>query len=154
MTLHHASFGWLKVFLIIMAAILLIAVAGYAAYRFMVQPAVDDGVVDSTPSDDSAGGEDEDTPADTTPEPEPEPNPSLLDSDGDGLTNADELAAGTLSNNSDTDDDGLGDREEIKVYDTDPNEEDTDGDGYTDGDEVENGYNPNGDGKLLNVPTN
>lgn len=84
---------------------------------------------------------------------------ALLDDDGDGLTNAEELELGTLPDDDDTDnddltdgeevneyetdpldadsdDDGLSDGEEINDEDTDPNEEDTDEDGLTDGDEV------------------
>ena len=48
----------------------------------------------------------------------------------------------------DTDGDGLFDREEVKVYATDPLKPDTDGDGFSDGDEVKGGYNPRGAGKL------
>lgn len=48
-----------------------------------------------------------------------------LDSDKDGLTNAQEAQ-----------------------YGTDPNNPDTDGDGFKDGDEVKAGYNPKGTGKL------
>ena len=47
----------------------------------------------------------------------------------------------------DSDNDGLTDAEE-EVYGTDKNNSDTDGDGYTDGAEVQNGYNPLGEGKL------
>ncbi len=47
----------------------------------------------------------------------------------------------------DSDGDGLSDQEEI-TYSTNPKKADTDGDGFRDGDEVKNGYNPNGDGKL------
>ncbi|MFC1787853.1 hypothetical protein ACFLZY_01385 [Patescibacteria group bacterium] len=57
-------------------------------------------------------------------------------------------------NNSDTDADGLFDREEVEVYGTDPLNSDTDGDTYLDGDEVTNGYDPNGTGRLFGVPTN
>lgn len=74
-----------------------------------------------------------------------------LDSDLDGLTNAEEAALGTDPNNPDTDHDGLTDREEVKVYLTDPLNADTDGDGFKDGDEVKNGYNPKGAGKLLDI---
>jgi len=49
---------------------------------------------------------------------------------------------------TDSDNDGLTDIEELKVYGTDPKKADTDGDGYSDGDEVKNGYNPLGEGKL------
>jgi hypothetical protein len=56
------------------------------------------------------------------------------DSDGDGLTDADELIWGTDS--SDTDGDGLLDGEEVYTDFTDPTNYDTDGDGLLDGDEV------------------
>jgi len=48
----------------------------------------------------------------------------------------------------DSDADGLTDEEENNIWGTDPNNPDTDTDGYTDGQEVQNGYNPNGEGKL------
>lgn len=51
---------------------------------------------------------------------------TAIDTDGDGLTDQDEMLYGTLPDNTDTD-----------------------GDGYSDGDEVKNGYNPNGEGKLV-----
>ena len=47
----------------------------------------------------------------------------------------------------DSDGDGLFDAEE-EIYKTNPKNPDTDGDGYLDGDEIENGYNPLGEGKL------
>ncbi|MFA6525351.1 MAG: hypothetical protein WCT33_03745 [Patescibacteria group bacterium] len=47
----------------------------------------------------------------------------------------------------DTDQDGLFDADEAD-YGTDINNPDSDGDSYSDGSEVENGYNPNGAGKL------
>jgi outer membrane protein OmpA-like peptidoglycan-associated protein len=59
-----------------------------------------------------------------------------LDSDGDGLTDEEELLLGTDPFNPDTDGDGLTDGEEVKVYKTDPLNPDTDYDGLTDGDEV------------------
>jgi len=51
---------------------------------------------------------------------------------------------------TDSDNDGLTDMEEINTYGTDPNNIDTDGDGYVDGEEVENGFDPAvpGDAKL------
>ena len=71
-----------------------------------------------------------------------------VDSDGDSLTDAEEVTFGTNINLIDSDFDGLSDYEELKVYGTNPLNPDTDGDGYTDGDEVKNGYSPKGEGKL------
>ena len=64
------------------------------------------------------------------------------DTDGDGLTDEEEVFYGTDPANPDTDDDGLSDYNEIFVYSTDPLEEDTDDDGISDGDEVVNGWDP------------
>jgi hypothetical protein len=84
-----------------------------------------------------------------------EVNPSAVaapkDSDGDGLSDDEEIKLGTNPNSPDTDNDGLTDREEVKVYGTNPLNADTDGDGYTDGDEVKGGYNPKGPGKLYQL---
>lgn len=52
------------------------------------------------------------------------------------------------SGNIDSDGDGLSDYDEINKYFTDPKNPDTDGDGFTDGAEIKNGYNPCGQGKL------
>lgn len=94
-----------------------------------------------------------------------------MDADGDGLTNDQELQAGTDVKNPDTDGDGLSDfselkqhrtdpkrfdtdgdgltdGEEVSKYRTDPLRKDTDGDGYSDGIEVQGGYNPLGTGKM------
>lgn len=60
---------------------------------------------------------------------------SMLDSDGDGLTNAEEADLGTDPDNVDSDEDGLRDLKETTVG-TDPLVADTDGDGLSDGDEV------------------
>jgi hypothetical protein len=59
-----------------------------------------------------------------------------LDSDGDGLTDEDELAYGTDPLDQDTDDDGLSDGEEVLTFSTDPLNVDTDSDGIQDGTEV------------------
>ena len=63
-----------------------------------------------------------------------------VDTDGDGLTDAEEAELGTDANSADSDGDGLTDAEEINEYETDPLNSDTDGDGLSDGDEV-NSYN-------------
>ncbi len=59
------------------------------------------------------------------------------DDDNDGLTNAEERRYGTDPNNPDTDGDGLTDGEEVKRYHTNPLNPDTDGDGLPDGEEVQ-----------------
>ena len=51
--------------------------------------------------------------------------------------------------NLDSDGDGLTDYEEIHIYGTNPLVTDTDGDGYPDGEEVRAGYNPLGEGRLV-----
>ncbi|MDD5251690.1 MAG: hypothetical protein PHT12_03580 [Patescibacteria group bacterium] len=88
-------------------------------------------------------------PAVTPPAVEP---PPAVDTDGDGLTDAEEQQLGTDPTKTDTDGDGLTDREEVQIYHTNPLNPDTDGDGFQDGAEVKNGYNPNGPGKLFGVP--
>lgn len=71
-----------------------------------------------------------------------------MDFDKDGLWDKDEAKNRTNPRLADTDNDGLTDYQEVKVYRTDPNNPDTDGDGHTDGDEVKNGYDPLGPGRL------
>jgi hypothetical protein len=90
--------------------------------------------------------------APTEPVVPPEPANQPLDSDGDGLSDEDEEIRGTNPQSADTDSDNLSDGEEVNVYGTDPTNPDTDGDSYLDGDEVKAGYNPNGEGRLLNLP--
>ncbi|WP_083317094.1 hypothetical protein, partial [Corynebacterium sp. HMSC071B10] len=70
------------------------------------------------------------------------------DSDGDGLTDKEEEAAGTDPNNPDSDGDGLTDKEELdgsknNGEPTDPNKSDSDGDGVSDKDEIDAGTDPN-----------
>lgn len=77
--------------------------------------------------------------------------PKSPDLDQDGLTAEEEIQYGTSDHAMDTDQDLLNDREEIKIYVTNPLKSDTDGDGYGDGEEVRNLYNPNGPGKLFNL---
>lgn len=58
------------------------------------------------------------------------------DPDGDGLPNWREAELGTDPNNPDTDGDGLSDGDEVRIWGTNPLRRDTDGDGLSDGDEV------------------
>jgi len=73
------------------------------------------------------------------------------DDDRDGLSNDKEKELGTDIKKADTDSDGLNDYEEVNIYKTDPKNKDSDGDSFSDGEEVEKGYNPKGEGELLNT---
>jgi hypothetical protein len=64
------------------------------------------------------------------------------DYDKDGLTNAEELSAGTDPARPDTDGDGLTDGAEVVDHGTDPTSADTDGDGMPDGWELGYGLDP------------
>jgi 6-phosphogluconolactonase (cycloisomerase 2 family) len=71
-----------------------------------------------------------------------DPGVAGQDPDHDGLTNLEEYQHGTDPNNSDTDGDGLSDGDEVHKYHTDPLNPDTDGDGLSDGEEVRLGTDP------------
>ncbi len=74
-----------------------------------------------------------------------------VDQDRDGLSDTEETAAGTDPAVADTDGDALSDRDEVRIYTTNPRDSDTDGDSFLDGDEVRAGFNPSGSGDLLNL---
>ncbi len=153
--------GGMNAVLIVAVILVIFGVSGFFAYRIMVQPADSTSVIDSVPDggvvvgdDDDVGTTEQPSDGNATSIPVETTNPAtLLDSDGDGLTNARELEVGTSVTKADTDGDGLGDKEEVEVYGTNARKADTDGDGYLDGQEVSGGYNPNGEGKLFTVPT-
>jgi len=71
-----------------------------------------------------------------------------IDTDRDGLTDDRELELGTNPLVPDTDNDGLGDFQEVVIYNTDPLDPDTDNDGFLDGLEVKNNFNPLGPGTI------
>lgn len=144
-----------KTILIVVIAFVAMGLAAYLAYTFMNPKA--DKVVE-TPGGQTAGETDEnavipDGKGDGQGTPDVPDVQIVIDTDGDGLTNDEEKAAGTNVAKPDTDNDLLGDREEVQVYGTDPLRADTDDDGYTDGQEVRSGYNPNGPGKILEIPS-
>lgn len=92
----------------------------------------------TTPTVIQGTGEGGTTPSDVTPL-----APEVLDLDADGLLNIEEDELGTDKNNPDSDGDGLFDREEVKIYLTNPLNPDSDGDGVSDGQEVRQGKDPN-----------
>lgn len=153
-----------KLLVVIMGSILVVGIAGALSYYLLVGRASGVPEVPEQAEEESAAGEAVDIDAGrnegtdeaaiqevpiTTKAPVVEP-----DSDQDGLSDAEEAALGTSVSSQDTDEDGLFDREEVEVYKTNPLDSDTDGDTYQDGAEVSGGYNPNGSGKLFELPGN
>jgi hypothetical protein len=159
----------LFVLVLLLLGLALVGLGAYFSYQALGGPAdgqetpAEPGAQDqepgtSPPSGDRDADQNEEEPepaADPEPESEPEDEPSqpepVLDSDSDGLTDAEEAELGTDPVEPDTDGDGLFDREEVRVYETDPTNPDTDSDGYEDGAEVDAGYDPNGPGKLFDL---
>ncbi len=74
-----------------------------------------------------------------------------IDTDKDGLDDVREQQLGTDPDKTDSDGDGLTDGDEVLIWKTDPLNQDSDGDTYLDGEEVRQGYNPLGPGKLFNA---
>jgi Tol biopolymer transport system component len=69
-------------------------------------------------------------------------NPNLVDTDGDGLNDMDEQRAGTNPLITDSDGDGLSDGQEVLVLHTSPINADTDGDGQPDNVDSDPGHLP------------
>lgn len=81
------------------------------------------------------------------PEPKEKVNfsdPTSLDSDSDGLSDAEEARLGTDPAKKDSDGDGLTDYQEVRTFTTNPLSQDTDRDSYSDKTEIDKGYNPKG----------
>lgn len=162
---EHSQGAIMKKVFVALFGLVLLALVVWGAYRFFVSKNntpntnnTQNQAVDNTPAN----------PDNTNNQPE-----VILDEDGDGLSDAEETAIGsdpklpdtdndglsdkdevrihrTSPTNPDTDNDGLYDKEEIFTYQTNPLDPDTDNDTYLDGVEVQNGYNPNGEGLLIN----
>lgn len=71
-----------------------------------------------------------------------DPSDALTDLDGDGLNNLEEYSLDTDPTAFDTDGDGLSDGDEVNVYATSPLNADSDGDLMSDGFEVTHGFDP------------
>ena len=74
-----------------------------------------------------------------------ETNPNEWDTDGDGLGDRNEMVTYNTDPTQikDSDGDGLADESEINIYRTQPNDRDSDNDGFEDGEEINMGTNPN-----------
>ena len=148
--------GKLGLIIAIVVIVLVLGIGGYFVYSMMMNAGDDSNVVVTPPvSTDSNGTQitEPTTPEVTEPVTEPEATTPVfnIDSDGDGISNEDELALGTNPNSLDSDGDGLFDGEETKIYFTNPTNPDSDGDSYLDGEEVANGFDPNGPGRLFEI---
>jgi serine/threonine protein kinase len=146
--------AWLPSWLPVLLMVLCCALAGLAA---AVGPGLYDRAFPSpTPT---ASGTPSQTPVSTatpTPSLTPTSTPNAtatwgaLDSDGDGLSNADEINIyRTDPYKYDTDADGLSDGDEVYKYKTDPLDNDTDNDTWLDGEEVALSLQLFGEGPIL-----
>ncbi len=152
---HGQRKGVLKVFLVFVVVAAIIGVAAILTYMLLLSKSAATPATNTTETDNSqTATNSQKTNTAAIVAPTPEATPKIVDSDGDGLSDAQEMEIGTDVDVADTDADGLSDREEIQVYDTNPLRSDTDGDSYLDGAEVSSGYDPNGEGKLFQVPNN
>jgi hypothetical protein len=172
---------WFKIIIIIIV-VLILALGGYLVYSKFIQPSPSTTPAAPSGGSD-ANGDAADNSADNNPTPTSTDsvanNPvgnapatttdlsatgaatstasttplSLTDADSDGLTDAEEALLGTNPLLADTDNDALGDYEEVNIYKTNPLNPDTDGDTYLDGAEVKAGFDPNGPGKLPGIAT-
>jgi hypothetical protein len=68
---------------------------------------------------------------------------TVMDTAHSSATSFDPLTGTVVDDVDDSDGDGLSDADEVEVYSTDPQNPDTDGDGVNDGDEVAQGTDPN-----------
>lgn len=153
--LEEPKKSWAKLLVLIIAGIFVVlGVGGWIFFRgyFLkarqAKPAAESQKSIETQPTSEVFPEPETTEAPPAPPEEAAP----IDTDGDGLIDDEELMVGTDSSLSDTDGDQLGDKDEVRVYKTDPLNPDTDGDTYLDGEEVRSGYDPKGKGKLFQVP--
>ena len=81
-------------------------------------------------------------------------NDSNSDNDNDGITNLDELKYNSNPNKKDSDGDRLSDYDEVFKYFTDANKIDTDSDGINDYDEIAMNINPNEKNSIINGVSN
>lgn len=145
----HMSAG--KIILFVVGTVAIIGVAGFISYYVL---SAREPVVPTIVTEEPAGEVTQ--PVEEEPAVSEQPvgeEPQAVDTDKDGLTDEEEATLGTSPRSSDTDRDELYDYEEVNVYHTNPLSKDSDGDSYEDGVEITGGYDPNGPGKLLQLPS-
>lgn len=147
---------WIMVAIIALVGIgLIIGLIMWVYVNIIAAPPVQESTIPETPTEIEQATETTPTEDIITPE---TVDTSILfgepiDTDEDGLDDAQEKSLGTDPQNWDTDGDDLSDADEIVVWKTDPLNPDSDGDNFLDGHEVKNGYNPGGPGKIFEPPT-
>jgi len=153
-SVESKKFNW-KLVVILVIAVVLVVLVGLLASKFIMS-SQETAPTEGLPNVSNAVKEKVEIPV-VEEQPVVEEEPVIveepeIDTDKDGLSDAREAEIGTSPTSVDTDDDGLFDLEEVETYKTNPLSPDTDGDTFKDGDEVKNGYNPNGAGKLFELP--
>ncbi|KKU31778.1 MAG: Binary exotoxin B/Anthrax toxin B moiety protective antigen [Candidatus Uhrbacteria bacterium GW2011_GWE2_46_68] len=139
-----------KIILFVAGAVLVVAISGFISYYVLsARESVVPAIVTQEPTEQTT------KPAEENPviEQPVVDDSAVVDTDKDGLTDEEEEILGTSPRSSDTDRDELYDYEEVRVYHTNPLSKDSDDDGYEDGVEIAGGYDPNGLGKLLELPS-
>ena len=133
--------------------VVLVAIAASFAYQLVFKKTAPETQAPASPASAPSASPETGEPSSPSQGVPSTPSQQVVDSDKDGLTDSEEQMLGTDPLKTDTDNDGLSDFEEARVWNTNPVNPDTDGDGFSDGQEVTSGYNPNGAGKLQTAPS-
>ncbi len=164
---EHSQSAIMKKVFVALSGLILLTLVIWGAYSFFVSKKSTENT-DNPTNNNTQNQPAENNPTNNNTQNQPE---VILDDDSDGLSNAEETGLGSDPRLADTDDDGLSDKDEVRIHRTSPVNPDTDNDGlydkveifthqtnaldpdtdndtYLDGVEVQNGYNPNGDGLL------
>jgi len=147
---HHSSRKTILVALLVLILLGIIGVGGYMAYGFFMADRGGDKNIENENKLENGAIQDNQNQATSK---------NMIvnnntDTDNDGLSDEEEVQFGTDITMPDTDSDGLFDREEVYSFKTDPLNPDSDGDGFFDGAEVKSGYDPLGTGRLIDkLPT-
>lgn len=146
--------GGVRKMILALVAVVVVGGVGYGVYAYWDQllPSTPEAALTTTSEPTTIDRTSTEVPTTTIEQLPAAPTDSTLDTDGDTVTDAKEAELGINPNSPDTDGDELYDGDEVNLFRTNPLQSDTDADGYSDGAEVKAGYNPNGAGRLFNVP--